>query len=428
MNDRLRELGLWAETAPPLPNLQPLQGQASCDVAVIGGGFTGVSAALHLAEAGVQVTLLEARRIGYGGSGRNVGLVNAGLWVLPDDVVKALGPDYGERLNTTLGGSPDLVFRLIERYAIECEALRNGTLHCAHSPAGYRYLREREAQWGKRGAPVKLLSREDAASRIGSKAYHGALLDMRAGTVQPLAYVHGLARAAVQEGAKLYIESPVIGISRNQGKWHLQTPAGTLQARAVIMATNAYIDRVKPEFKHVFIPFNYFQFATQPLDETVLKTVLPDRNGIWDTNTVLSSMRLDRTGRLVVGSVGTVDGFAYGLHENWARRMLRTVFPQIGPVRFDYAWHGVIAMTRNHMPRYYRLGPDFVMVMSYNGRGIGPGTIFGKILAEVVQKDSDAVMPLPVTEPKPIFLRKFWEWFYETGARLYHGLQKRIIP
>uniref|UniRef100_A0A7C4RGR1 FAD-binding oxidoreductase n=1 Tax=Desulfatirhabdium butyrativorans TaxID=340467 RepID=A0A7C4RGR1_9BACT len=428
MEDQTRELGLWAATAPPPPISNALQGESSCDVTVIGGGFTGISAALHLAEAGVDVTLLEARQIGYGGSGRNVGLVNAGLWVLPDDVLKALGSDYGERLNTVLGASPDLVFNLIENYGISCEALRNGTLHCAHSPAGYRYLRERQAQWARRGAPVVLLEREIATSRIGSSAYYGALLDLRAGTVQPLAYVYGLAHAAVKRGARLHVQSPVTEISRAEGKWVVQTPSGRVRSKAVILATNGYVDQVLPELKQVFIRFNYFQFATRPLPDHVLKTVLPERNGIWDTNTVLSSMRLDRSGRLVVGSVGTVDGFAHRLHEAWARRMLCAVFPQIGSVHFDYAWHGVIAMTRNHMPRFYRLGPDFYTVMSYNGRGIGPGTVFGKLLADVVCKDSIEDFPLPLTEPKPVWLRKGWEFFYEAGARLYHGLQKRILP
>lgn len=428
MEDLTKELGLWAATAPPPPPLQALEGEKSCDVAVIGGGFTGSSAALHLAEAGVDVVLLEARHIGYGGSGRNVGLVNAGLWVLPDDVVKELGPDYGERLNAVLGASPSLVFDLIERYGISCEALRNGTVHCAHSPRGYRYLQERAAQWGRRGAPVKLQDRRTTELQVGSKAYHGSLLDMRAGTVQPLAYVRGLAQAAVSQGARLYVGSPVTGMERNAGRWILKTPSGVLRAQAVILATNGYVERLMPQLRNTFIPFNYFQFATKPLSDEVLRSVLPQRNGIWDTNTVLSSMRLDQSNRLIVGSVGMVSGFARNLHGRWAARMLRAVFPQVERPEFEYAWHGMIVMTTNHMPRFYRLGPDFVTVMSYNGRGIGPGTVFGKLLAELVQGGSEKDMPLQVSQPKPIVTRKFWELFYETGARLYHTLQKRLLP
>ena len=158
-------LGLWAATAPAGPDLEALQGSRQTDVAVIGGGYTGLSAALHLAEAGIETTLLEAEAIGFGGSGRNVGLVNAGLWMFPDDVVKVLGADDGERLLSILGDSPDLVFALIEKHAVECEARRQGTLHCAHSPGGFRQLQMREEQWGRRGAPVTLLNRQTAAPK-----------------------------------------------------------------------------------------------------------------------------------------------------------------------------------------------------------------------------------------------------------------------
>jgi glycine/D-amino acid oxidase-like deaminating enzyme len=427
MDQKESSLGLWAVTAPPPPPLSVFTGEKNCDVAVIGGGFTGTSAALHLAEKGADAVLLEAQTIGHGGSGRNVGLVNAGLWVLPDDVVKALGPEYGERLNTALGNSPSLVFDIIEKHAIQCEALHNGTLHCAHSPAGYRYLKEREAQWGRRGAPVQVLDSNTAASKIGSNAFHGALLDQRAGTVQPLAYVYGLANAAVKAGAKLHTGSPVTGLTRSGDKWQLTTPSGRLTANAVIVATNAYLDHIFDELKQTFIPFNYFQFSTPPLPKEVLDTVLPGKHGTWDTNTVLSSFRLDQAGRLIVGSVGRTDGFAWGLHRNWAERMVRGVFPQIGTVQMEHGWHGVIAMTTNHIPRFHILGPDLVMITSYNGRGIGPGTVCGKILADYLTGGTEKDIPLPVSKPAPIFLHKVHELFYETGARMYHLLQRRLL-
>lgn len=427
-DDRIRNLGLWAVTAPPPPALAALDGHLTCDVLVIGGGYTGVSAALHLAQAGVKVVLLEANYLGYGGSGRNVGLVNAGLWVLPDDVVRELGPDYGERLNHVLGSSPDLVFALIDKHGISCEAVRNGTLHCAHSPSGYRYLQERERQWGRRGAPVRLLDAEKAAEKIGSRAYHGALWDLRAGTVQPLAYLHGLAHAAVRSGALLYVHSPALAVEKHPGGWRVKTPGGSVSASGIILATNAYTDGILPELKRTFIRFHYFQFATKPLPEAVRKTVLPDRHGTWDTNTVLSSMRLDASGRLIAGSVGTVEDFGYPLHKSWARRMIRKIFPQVGDVDLEYSWYGVIAMTRNHMPRFYELGPGFITVMSYNGRGIGPGTMFGKLMAQYFLHGGKDGIPLPVSRPQSLRTRKAWEVFYEVGARLYHAVQKVVLP
>ena len=428
MEDNTTNLGLWAVTAPPPPSLTRFEGEESCDVAVIGGGFTGVSAALHLAEAGIDVVLLEAKELGHGGSGRNVGLVNAGLWVLPDYVTKTLGPDYGEKLNTALGNSPYLVFELIQKHSIKCEAMQNGTLHCAHSPRGYRYLKNKEEQWARRGAPVKLLSRQEAEPKIGSTAYHGALMDMRAGIVQPLAYVRGLAQAAVGAGARLYVDSPVTRLEHQKGLWSLSLPSGVLKARGVIVAANGYPDGALKGLKENFIPFNYFQFSTPPLPERVLNTVLPERNGTWDTHLVLSSYRLDQSGRLIVGSVGRADGSAHGLHLHWAERMLGRVFPQIGRVRMEHSWHGTISMTTDHIPRFHILGPDCVMITGYNGRGIGPGTVCGKLLANFLMEGSEKDMPLPVSKPHPVFLRRLRELYYESGARMYHFLQKRVLP
>ncbi|MEJ2041271.1 MAG: FAD-binding oxidoreductase, partial [Desulfosarcinaceae bacterium] len=328
------DFGLWKMTAPAAPDLQALQGGNETEVAVIGGGYTGLSAALHLAQAGTPVTLLEAEAVGHGGSGRNVGLVNAGLWMFPDDVARTMGPEYGERLLSILGDSPELVFALVEKHGIQCEAVRQGTLHCAHSRGGFRALRMREDQWGRRGAPVTLLNRAQAAPKIGSQAFYGALLDMRAGTVQPLAYARGLAHAAVKAGARLYHASPVKALERRQGGWELRTPAGSLIARRVIVATGGYTEHFNPALKQTFIPFNFFQFSTPPLPEEVRRTILPGGHGAWDTNLVLSSYRMDTQGRLVVGSVGLVDGFAMGLHRSWARRTLAKVFPQIRPVAF----------------------------------------------------------------------------------------------
>lgn len=426
MQDKALSHGLWAQTAPPSPKLNPMEGAQSADVAVIGGGYTGLSAALHLAETGTDTILLEAKEIGFGGAGRNVGLVNAGLWLMPDDVVRIVGQAHGERLIEVLGASPDLVFDLIEKHAIQCEAMRQGTLHCAHSPGGFRALQQREAQWHRRGAPVTLLSREDAAPKIGSDCFHGALLDRRAGTIQPLAYAYGLAQAAKSAGARLHAGSPVSDLKRESNHWHLTTPSGHVRAKAVILATHGYPQSAFSRREKELIPFNFFQFATSPLPEKVRKSILPGGQGAWDTDLILSSFRLDHSGRLIVGSVGQVENMGYSLHKSWTRRTIKKIFPQVGSTALEYAWNGRIAMTVDHVPRFHILGEDLVSVSSYNGRGIGPGTVFGKLLAELVQGASPDTIPLPVSKPKGILTRSLRGLFYETGARMYHLIQRRI--
>lgn len=426
MNNSTATHGVWTVTAPPHPALLPIEGEQKTDVAVIGGGYTGLSAALHLAEAGTDVTLLEAKSIGYGGSGRNVGLVNAGLWLKPDEVVDAMGSEYGEKVLDVLGASPDLVFELIDKYKIKCDAVRKGTLHCAHSPSGYKALRQREEQWQRRNAPVTLLSREKAAPMIGSQAFYGALLDKRAGQIQPLAYAYGLAQAAMKAGAKLYVNSPVTSFSKNGEIFQLKTPGGVVTAKKVILATQAYPERVFKDQKRSMVPFNYFQFATPPLPESVRKTILPEGLPAWDTNLILSSYKLDRDGRLIIGSVGQARNGAYHLHRNWTLRSIKKVFPQVGPIELEYSWDGIIRMTTDNIPRFHILNEGMITVTSYNGRGIGPGTMFGKLLAEYIQTESPDCIPLPLTQQEDISSRLVRGLYYEVGARIYHFGQRRI--
>ena len=422
--------GLWADTAPAAPSLPSFEGEREIDIAIIGGGYTGLSAALHLAEQGTDTVLLEAEHIGFGGAGRNVGLVNAGLWLMPDDVVKIIGKEYGERIIEELGKSPDLVFDLIEKHGIECEATRKGTLHCADSLGGLKALRQREEQWQKRGAPVRLLSKEEAELKIGSKKFHGALLDLRAGTLQPLAYAHGLAHAAKNAGADLFVKSPVIKVEQKDKKWKITTLSGVITAKAVIQACQGYASHGFKDNMKTLIPFNFFQFATKPLSEEIRRTILPEGHGAWDTNLILSSYRIDAAGRLIVGSVGSVDKFGHGLHENWAKRTINKVFPQINDAQPDYeieyGWFGTIAMTQNHVPRFHVYADNNISVTSFNGRGIGPGTLFGKLMAEYFLNDSNDNIPLPVSKQKNIITRGARGLAYEAGARAYHFIQRRI--
>ncbi len=216
-NDPLSH-GLWEITAPPAPPTSPLHDEVRADVAIIGCGYTGLSTALNLAQAGAKVVALEAVEIGFGGAGRNVGLVNAGMWLAPDDVATRLGPDYGERLLKLLGDGPSEVEALVTKHELDCEFVRNGTLHCAIGPSGLAKIEERCAQWSARGAPVKLLSREETARRIGVDIYAGSLLDLRAGTIQPLAYARGLARVALAAGAGVHTAEPgALGRADGQG-------------------------------------------------------------------------------------------------------------------------------------------------------------------------------------------------------------------
>jgi len=404
---------LWDQTAAEPDLVSPMTADVVTDIAIVGGGFTGLSTALHAAANGLDVCVLEARKIGYGGSGRNVGLVNAGLWLPPQDVRAHFGEERGARLVEVLGEGPNYVMSLIEKYQIRCELTRTGTIHAAHSPAGFRDLTRRAEEWRRLGAPVSLLSKDAACEKIGSPAFYGGLLDSRAGTINPMGYVRGLARAASAAGARIHTGVRVTRLARQANRWVLETASGTVSAKSVVLATNAYTDELWPGLRSSFVPINFFQVATVPLGDRVA-SILAERQGLWDTGTVMFSLRRDAEDRLIIGSMGSVIGGARGLSERWAARQLKRLFPDLGPVAFETSWHGQIAMTADHIPRIHRLAEGLYTPIGYNGRGIAPGTVFGKAVADLLAGGDEADLPLPVTGVKQEAVRGLKAGFYQT--------------
>ena len=419
--------GLWEKTAPEAPSTAKLAVDVDWDVAIVGAGYTGLSAALHAAEGGATVAVLDGAEIGFGGSGRNVGLVNAGMWVMPDELPKTLGDTYGQRLLTLLGGAPRAVFELVDRHKIACEIEAVGTLHCAVNRRGLAELEERERQWRLRGAPVRLLDKGEAAAKIGTNAYAGALLDERAGTIQPLAYARGLASAAIAAGARVFTSSPVLGCHADGDRWIVRTPQGVARAKWVLVATNAYTVAPWAELRAELTHLPYFNFATVPLDEPTRRAILPERQGCWGTRQVMSSFRFDQAGRLVFGGVGALRGTGLPIHRAWARRSLAKLFPRLAGVEFEGEWYGMIGMTADHLPRFHRLARNVVSFSGYNGRGIAPGTAFGRCLTDLaLGAIGEADLPLPVSPPKTAPLRRAAEAFYEVGAQAAHFVSARV--
>lgn len=418
---------LWTTSCRERVHSRPLAADTQADLVVIGAGFTGSSAALEASSRGASVVLLESDSIAHGGSGRNVGLVNAGLWLPPEDVVNSMGAKAGGRLLEALGDGPRMVFERVETHGIDCEATRNGTLHLAHAPSGMRDLESRWRQGNAIGAPLQLLDADEARARTGSQAFHGALLDPRAGTVQPRAYCTGLARAAIEKGTCLHESSPVTAIERGNGCWIVHANGCKVTARSLLVATNAYHRTLTGLDDPHCIKVSYSQFATVPLEPEQRRLILAGGEGCWDTALVMTSIRIDQAGRLIIGGIGNAAGAGAAIHANWARRKLRKLFPELGDIPFDHQWQGYIAMTSDHIPKVVELGPSAYAVFGYSGRGIAPGTVVGTTSATALLEDRPEAIPLPVQSGHRERFRGIQGLWYEFGATLTHALRPGLV-
>jgi glycine/D-amino acid oxidase-like deaminating enzyme len=393
---------LWSATATAAPALAPVAGTRRADVAIIGAGYTGLSAALHLTAAGRVVLVLEAQALGARASGLNGGQVIAGLKTDPDALEAWLGPERGARLVASVAAGPDLVFELIGRHGIACDAMRTGWIQPATSVAALAQLAARVEQWRRRGAAVEPLTAREVALLTGSARYCGGLLDRRGGTVQPLSYLHGLARAAAHGGADICVHSPALHLRRAAREWQIETPHGTVTAPTVIVATNAYSGRLIGALRRSIITVPSFQVATVPLTPAQRAQILPGGQAASDTWQLLRYFRLDAGGRLLLGARGTFGAEPGPRSCRHHYRAVLEIYPQLAGVAFEYHWGGLVAMTRDHVPHLHELSPGLLAGLGYNGRGVAMATLMGRLLAQRTLGMSDAELAFPVTTVRPI--------------------------
>lgn len=399
---------LWEASAAPDPASAALEGEHKADVCVVGAGYTGLSAALHLAVSGASVVALDSGGSGFGASGRNGGQILPGFKWDPDELVAKYGVERGERIVAFAGAAPELVYRLIDEHGIECGLRRNcGWLNAAVNDAAFAAQASRAAQWARRGAPVRLVDRDEARALLGTGRYRGALLDERAGAINPLAYARGLAAAAQRHGARVHRASSVRSLQRAGDRWRVETERGAVVADQVLLCTNAYTGGLWPGLAQEVVPIHSLQVATRPLPEPVRTTILPRGHVASDTQRILLYFRLDDAGRLVMGGRGSLGetnrDSLYRFVEDAARRL----FPAIGNPEWEFRWSGKVALTPEHMPRVHELAPRVRACLGYNGRGVAMATAMGKALAEWTRSgDADAV-PLTPEPLRPLPFHRF---------------------
>lgn len=387
----------YAATATPLAPFPPLEGEVAADVCIIGAGFTGLSAALHLAEAGLDVVVLEAHRAGFGASGRNGGQVGSGQRLEQDVLERMFGRDDARKLWDIGEEAKALIRGLIERHAMPV-TFHPGIAHACRSAAEVAHARSMAEKLSRDYGydAVQPLDRAGMEALTGSGAYVGGDIDHGAGHIHPLNFALGLADAAAKAGARIFERSEVTGVAA--GTPHRVTLArGAVRAGQVIFAANGYLGGLEPRIAARVMPINNFVIATEPLGERWAE-ILPTNAAVADTRFVVNYWRRSDDGRLLFGGG---ESYGYRFPKDIAAlvgKPMRAVYPQLAGARIDHAWGGTLAITMSRLPYFGRLGPGMLTASGYSGHGVALATLAGRILAEAARSEAgrfDLMAQLP---------------------------------
>src|ERR1700677_217834 len=405
-----------ARSSIPSPELTS---ELRVEVLVVGGGYTGLSTALHLAERGRSVALLEAREAGFGAAGRNGGQVNAGLKFEPDVAERTLGPVFGPRLVGMALNAPQFLCALIGRLGIECEVCRSGTLRVAYSPRHVSALQTSAEQWVRHGVPVELWARDRVAAATGTARYLAAVFDPQGGSVNPLGLARGLAAAAQGAGARIHASSPVLALMREGNGWRARTPRSAVRADRVLIATDGYTDGLVPRLARSVVPIFSAIIATAPLPDDLAASVLPGRQVVYETGNITVYYRRDAFNRLLMGGRGPQ---RKALNRDDYRHLVsyaRGLWPALDQVDWTHWWNGQFAVTSDFYPRLHMPQPGLFVMLGYSGRGVALSSVLGAELASVLAGAPPDSFPLPVTPMRTMPFHRFWR--LGVNARVAYG-------
>ncbi|GGH22300.1 gamma-glutamylputrescine oxidase [Cribrihabitans marinus] len=378
----------YAATANPIDRFDALRGETRADVCVVGGGYTGLSAALHLAEAGFDVALVEAHRVGFGASGRNGGQLGSAQRMGQEELERLVGDEDAAKLWTLAEEAKALVKDLIARHDIDCD-LKPGIAVLGFSDAERRELHAHAGHLAERYGydQADLLDEEAGHAICPSPAYKGGVLDRGAAHLHPLNFALGLARAAVKAGVRIFEDTHVHHIEERQPAL-VRTDRGRIRAGHVILACNGYLGGLNRQVAARVMPINNFIAATEPLGDAVTQVLARDV-AVADTKFVVNYFRLSRDGRLLFGGG---ESYGYRFPRDIAakvRKPMTEIFPHLRDVRIDHAWGGTLAITMRRMPYLARVAPNILSASGYSGHGVGTATHAGKLMALAIQGQAE---------------------------------------
>ena len=389
----------YAEHATQLEKFQCLKSEIRADVCVVGGGFTGLSTALHLAQSGYKVAILEAQRIGFGASGRNGGQVSGGQRMDQEGLEAILGDEHAKELWDISQQSVDLV-RNLSSDMEDCGVV-DGIIHTAHRK---RYVKEEHAYTDhlreKYGYDkIQNLSFEETHHLVNSPAYFGGTLDMGAGHIDPLRYALGLARKCINLGVEIYEQSKVINVKSGDTA-KIKTQNGSISAKFVVLACNGYLGRLNSRVAARVMPINNFIIATEPMSEDAQEALIKNNHAVADSKFVVNYFRFSPDRRLLFGGS---ESYGYKFPRDIAaavRKPMLEIYPQLKNTRIDYAWGGTLGITMNRMPHFERIDGNILSASGYSGHGVAMATMGGKMAADAIrgqaeQFDFMASVPTP---------------------------------
>lgn len=405
----------WHETAQPFQGAVQSPVSGDFDVAVVGAGFTGLNAARRLAKSGVKVAVIEARHVAYGASGRNGGHLNSGLAESFGSACAHLGEETTRRLWRAYDQSIDMIEEIVEQEKIDCDFRRAGKLKLASKPSHVGRLRamadeiRREAD-----ASVRWLERDDVRAELGSEAFHGAVLYPKSAMMHVGRYANGLAVVAKGYGASIWENNPVTARQKVANGWKLTTRTGSLTARQVILATDAYTTSAFGYFQRRIIPIASFIVTTRPLSQSEVENTLAGNRTYVNSLNIPNYFRLTPDNRILFGGRARFSAVSNQFTDQSSgellQRQLSGMFPQLNGIEIDYCWGGLVGCTPDRFPRAGR-ADGVIFAMGYSGHGAQMSTLVGNALADMAMGRDDTnplhdlpVQSVPVHTGKPWFL------------------------
>jgi glycine/D-amino acid oxidase-like deaminating enzyme len=371
---------------------------------VVGAGLTGISAAWHLAQAGVPVVVLEAREVGFGASGRNGGQLNAGLKNSHAQTLQRFGAVHGERFWALAHSAPTELVRLIQTLAIDCELSLGGTLKAS------RLLQLTPTAPAAGADASEWCDAERMYALTGSRYYAEGEFDPKGATLQPKRLILEWAKRCVRQGVQIFANTPALRIIRAPGCYRVETPHGSVIADNLVLATDGYSDHLWPKLKQSIIPLYSCMVASEPLPAALSAEILPKRPAVYETQRVTVYYRKDAAGRLLLGGRGPQRELRSPADVRPIIQHALKLWPQLHEVRMTHAWNGQFALTTDFYPRLHRPAPRVWIGLGYSGRGVAMAVAMGRQIANSVQGMPDADLMVPITAIKPLRGHRYWPW------------------